>query len=60
MAKAILTTVNPETVRLPLILTPANYAFAVLVVSIATTASALLACRKLNQLDLVGALKARD
>ena len=60
MAKAILTTVNTETVRLPLIITPANYAFAVLVVSIATTASALLACRKLNQLDLVGALKARD
>lgn len=60
MAQAILTTVNTETVRLPLILTPANYAFAVLVVSIATTASALLACRKLNQLDLVGALKARD
>lgn len=60
MAKAILTTVNTETVRLPLILTPANYAFAVLVVSTATTASAIFACRKLNQLDLVGALKARD
>jgi putative ABC transport system permease protein len=60
MAKAILTTVNTETVRLPLILTPANYSFAVLVVSTATTASAIFACRKLNQLDLVGALKARD
>ena len=46
--------------RLPLILTPANDAFAVLVVSIATTVSALLACRKLNRLDLVGALKAPE
>ncbi len=60
MAKAILTSVNTETVRLPLILTPANYAFAVLVVTVATAASATLACRKLDQLDLVGALKARD
>jgi putative ABC transport system permease protein len=60
MAKAILLTVNTETVRLPLVLTPANYAFAVLVVSTATTLSAILACRRLNRLDLVGALKARD
>jgi putative ABC transport system permease protein len=60
LAGVILATVNTETVRLPLILTPANYAFAVLVVAAATTASALFACRKLNQLDLVGALKARD
>jgi putative ABC transport system permease protein len=60
MAKAILTTVNTETVRLPLILTPANYAFAVLVVVVATAASATLACRRLNRLDLVGVLKARD
>ncbi|MET0261640.1 MAG: FtsX-like permease family protein [Rariglobus sp.] len=60
MAKAILVSVNTETVRLPLILTPANYAFAVLVVATATTLSAALACRRLNQLDLVGALKARD
>ncbi len=60
LAKAILTSVNTETVRLPLILTPANYAFAVLVVSTATAVSLLFACRKLNQLDLVGALKAAD
>ncbi len=60
MAKAILTTVNTETVRLPLILTPANYAFAVLVVVVATAVSAAFACRKLNQLDLVGVLKACD
>jgi putative ABC transport system permease protein len=47
-------------VRLPLILTPYNYAFAVLIVTTASVISALLACRRLDQLDLVGALKARD
>ena len=60
LAGAILQTVNTEFVRLPLILTPANYAFAVLVVSVASLVSATLACRRLNQLDLVGVLKARD
>jgi len=59
-AKAILTTVNTEFVRLPLILTASNYAFAVMVVAVASMVSALLACRRLDQLDLVGALKARD
>ena len=59
-AQAILTTVNTEFVRLPLILTPQNYAFAVLVVAVASLVSALLACRRLDQLDLVGVLKARD
>lgn len=60
LASAILQTVNNEFVRLPLILTPANYAFAVLVVAVASVLSALLACRRLNHLDLVGVLKARD
>ncbi len=59
-AKAILTTVNTETVRLPLVLTAGNYAFAVLVVASATAISLWLACRRLDQLDLVGVLKARD
>lgn len=59
-ARAIIGGVNTEFVRLPLILTPANYAFAVLVVSLASFVSALLACRRLDQLDLVGVLKARD
>jgi len=59
-ARVILMTVNTEFVRLPLVLTPANYAFAVLVVAVASLVSALLACRRLDQLDLVGVLKARD
>jgi putative ABC transport system permease protein len=60
LAGGILQTVNTEFVRLPLILTPSNYAFAVLVVAVASLVSAILACRKLNRLDLVGVLKARD
>lgn len=60
LAKGILGSVNTETVRLPLVLTAANYANALLVMSVATGVSLWLACRKLNRLDLVGALKAPE
>ena len=60
MAAALMESINTETVRLPLVLTSSNYAYAVLVIVLATTISAVIACRKLNQLDLVGALKARE
>ena len=59
-AAGIITTVNTETVRLPLVLTPANYAYAVLTVAAASSLSALLAARKLADIDLVSALKALD
>jgi putative ABC transport system permease protein len=59
-AKAIIGSVNTETVRLPLVLTTANYAFAVMIVTIASTLSALVVLRKLSQLNLVGALKAPE
>lgn len=59
-AKVILGAVNTETVRLPLILTASNYAFAVMVVAVASTISALVVLRKLHQLNLVGALKAPE
>jgi putative ABC transport system permease protein len=59
-AKAILRAINTETVRLPLILTANNYAFAVMVVTVASIGSALVVLRKLNQLNLVGALKAPE
>ena len=60
MAGALIQAINTETVRLPLILSPSNYAYAALVITVATTVSAIIACRKLNQLDLVGALKATE
>ncbi len=59
-ARGILAAVNTETVRLPLVLTVANYAFAVLVVALASALSALFAARKLADIDLVSALKALD
>jgi len=59
-ATVILNAVNTETVRLPLVLTARNYAFAVLIVSVASTLSALSVLRELNQLNLVSALKAPE
>lgn len=59
-AKGILAAVNTETVRLPLVLTPFNYAFAVLVIVIASAASALFAARKVAGINLASALKALD
>jgi putative ABC transport system permease protein len=59
-AKVILGEVNTETVRLPLVLSTANYAFAVLVVAIASTLSTLAVLRKLSHLDLVSVLKAPE
>lgn len=56
----ILQQVNTETVRLPTILTAQNYAIAALIVTVASTASALLVLRKLNQLNLIGALRAPE
>ncbi len=60
LARTIVATVSTETVRLPLVLTPANYAFAIAVVATASTLSALLAARKIAGLDLASALKALD
>jgi putative ABC transport system permease protein len=60
MASLLIQSINTETVRLPLILSSSNYAYAALVITLATGISAWIACRKLNQLDLVGALKARE
>lgn len=59
-ATAIVTMVNTETVRLPLILKASNYAFAALVVTVASTLSALVVLRRLKQLNLVSTLKAPE
>jgi putative ABC transport system permease protein len=59
-ASTILRAVNTETVRLPLVLTVSNYSFAVAVVVIASTLSALVVLRKLKHLNLVAALKAPE
>lgn len=59
-ATAILRQVNTETVRLPLVLTLHNYAFAVAIVTLGSALSALVVLRRLNRLDLVGSLKAPE
>ena len=59
-AMGIIHSVNTETVRLPLILSAHNYAFAVLTVTVAFTFSAVVVLRSLKQLNLVGALKAPE
>ncbi len=56
----LLQQVNTETVRLPIILTAQNYAIAALIVTVASTISALFVLRKLNQLNLIGALRAPE
>lgn len=59
-ATGIIQAVNTETVRLPLVITSANYTLAVLVVTLASVVSGLAVLRKLRQLDLVSALKAPE
>ncbi len=59
-AKGIVSAVNTETVRLPVIFTLHNYAFATMVVAVASGISALMVLRRLKQLNLVSALKAPE
>ncbi len=60
ISAAIISSVNTETVRLPLVFTSYTYTFAILVVGAASALSALVVLRKLKQLDLIGALKAPE
>jgi putative ABC transport system permease protein len=59
-AKVIVSAVNTETVRLPVIFTLHNYAFATMVVTVASAISALVVLRRLKELNLVSALKAPE
>jgi putative ABC transport system permease protein len=52
--------VDSELFRLPAIIEPSTYAFAVLVVLAAGVVSALLVRRRLDHLDLIGVLKTRE
>jgi putative ABC transport system permease protein len=59
-ARGIVSAVNTETVRLPVIFTLHNYAFATMIVAVASGLSALVVLRRLKQLNLVSALKAPE
>jgi len=60
LAWAALASVDSDLYRFPLIIEPATYAFAALVVVIAGVATALLVRRRVNHLDLVAVLKTRE
>lgn len=60
MAAAMFSSADPETYRMPVVVSVPTYVFAVLVASFAAFVSALLLWRKLNQLDLIGVLKTRE
>jgi len=49
-----------ELFRIPLVIRPSTYALAALVILVATAGSALVVGRKINHLDLVEVLKARE
>ncbi len=51
---------DTELWRMPLVIEPRTYAFAAVVIVIATAISALIVRRKLDRLDLVEALKTRE
>ncbi|MFO0615414.1 MAG: FtsX-like permease family protein [Polyangiaceae bacterium] len=55
-----MSTVDQELIRFPTVITSGAYAFAVAVTLGAALVSALLMKRRLDELDLVGVLKARD
>jgi putative ABC transport system permease protein len=60
MSKAMMAMSDPEQYRLPVILSPATYAYAAGVTIAAGAVSALLVRRKLDKLDLIGVLKTRE
>ncbi len=60
LSYGLFSTIQNESIRLPLILTPFNFTFAALVTLTATSLSIYLATRKLTQIDMVTALKSRD
>lgn len=60
MTTAMLSTVDPETYRLPTMISSQTYAFATAVTLVAALVSALLVRRKLDRLDLIGVLKTRE
>ncbi|ACY12966.1 ABC transporter permease [Haliangium ochraceum] len=59
-AQGVMGSIDAETYRLPIVISKATYAQAVLVTLGAGLASALLVRRKLDSLDLIGVLKSRE
>ncbi len=60
LAIFIMSSFSTETVRMPLVISPATYSMAVAVVVVAACLSFGVVSRMLGKLDMVGVLKARD
>ena len=60
LALFIMSSFSTETVRLPIVIEPATYSVAVVVVLTASVLSFTLVSRMIGKLDMVGVLKARD
>ncbi len=60
LAWLIATTMTTELYRIPVVVSPASYGEAVLVVLLAALASAFIVRRQIDQLDLIAVLKTRD
>jgi putative ABC transport system permease protein len=60
LANAIVIAASTESVRLPFMPSPQTYSTAVIIVVIASAVSFAVVSRRIRQLDLLGALKARD
>jgi putative ABC transport system permease protein len=60
LVAVLASTVDPETYRLPIVLTVRSYAFAATVTLLAALFTALIVRRRLDQLDLVAVLKTKE
>ena len=60
MVVGLMSTVDPETYRLPVVISARSYIFSSIVALASGLVSALLVRRKLQKLDLIGVLKTRE
>ncbi|TPV94420.1 MAG: FtsX-like permease family protein [Myxococcales bacterium FL481] len=60
MTVSMMSTVDPETYRLPIVISARTYIYASMVALASALVSALLVRRKLERLDLIGVLKTRE
>jgi len=60
LAYLLVTSLNSETYRIPLVVSAQTYLWTALITVIAATASGLLVRRRLNRMDLIGVLKTRE
>ncbi|HSJ03903.1 MAG TPA: hypothetical protein VK956_15680, partial [Verrucomicrobium sp.] len=56
----IISSFSTETVRMPLVINPATYSIAIIVVLSAACGSFVVVSRLIKNLDMVGVLKARE